>query len=619
MDASLVSRGTCRRLFDRMTRKKLIDSSDTDTLLSRCLSAKRLTFVGMGSMVGAGIYVLVGVAAKNLAGPSVIISFLLAAICVCMTSFCFAEFASRIPKSGNPYLYIYVVYGEFVAFLIGWGFIISYVTSGSLCSRAWSGYVDSLLNNGIKNYTLKHIGKWSVGDPVSEYPDFVAFGVQVSVLFIAATGTHCSTAVNSILAGLNVAVLGLVMVMGAVFGDVQNWHSQEHGGFFPFGIKGVMQGTSACFYAFFGFQTVCIAAEEAKDPSKSVPRALLSSIVITALLYVGTAIAFTLLVPFWMVNERAPLSAAFDHAGPAWMKYIVSLGPLFGFSNILILNSYGFSRLCFSLSEEGLLWKACSKVHKRTKVPMLPLIAGGLAMSVGAMCLDLENLFRFNVITTILPFSLVNFGVLILRYDPRYNKLRVDSAGEMKFMQPEKSTRRSGSTDPFIDTKAGSTLWLSYVTSELRAIVNCFGIRLYILTIFTCTALVSVVLMLGEDGFTEQNSISLIVVGLLVSIIAACVFAIASSERLEPASLFKVPFVPFFPLVSGMLNVFFLVAAVDKGSAIGYFTEFTLGILVYFGMCFCDLRHSSRAYGNSSVMEMETLIADDTDITSAHA
>ncbi|ESO89936.1 hypothetical protein LOTGIDRAFT_192459, partial [Lottia gigantea] len=363
--------GSCcvRGIWDRISRRKIIESHDTTTVLNRYLTTVHLTFMGVGATVGVGIYVLVGVAAKDTAGPGLLISFMLAALLTMINAVIFAEFGARIPTTGASYTYVYESLCEGLAFIVGWLILLGYFTSGAVGCRAWSGYFDSLFDGAVHNLTRELFGTINVGPPLSDHVDIVASLLEIVAMVIVALGIHTSSTVNAVLSMISVGVLLFVTVMGLVLGDISNVVNKDHGGFFPFGFTGVVVATSSCFYAYNGYDVICMSAEESKTPAKSIPRAILIELIIVTLLYAGASFSLMMLTPYYLIDTRAPIPSAFEIRGIIWAKYVVTIGPVLGIGNLSLLNLYSTSRHIYCMSNDGLLLTFCGRVNRRSQVP----------------------------------------------------------------------------------------------------------------------------------------------------------------------------------------------------------------------------------------------------------
>lgn len=255
-------------------RKKCIDPlSVTKTELARCLTTLDLTSLGIGSTLGAGLYVVTGEVARSIAGPAVVLSFFIAAVASVLSGLCYAEFGARVPKAGSAYIYSYVTVGELCSFIIGWNLILEYVIGASSVARAWSSYFDSLIGDAIRNFTTSHVGEIPAPGG-STYPDFFALSIVVIITVILIVGVKNSSRFNTIFTGINILVIIFVTFVGLYFAKYSNWTRN----FMPYGFSGVLSGAATCFYAFVGFDIIASTGEEAKNPRKSIPVSIVLSL-----------------------------------------------------------------------------------------------------------------------------------------------------------------------------------------------------------------------------------------------------------------------------------------------------------------------------------------------------
>lgn len=384
-------------------------------------------------MVGAGIYVLTGTVVRDIAGPGVIISFLLAGMASLLSALCYAEFGTRVPKAGSAYVYTYVSVGEFWAFVIGWNILLehmigykmstqhkkftnSVILGAASVARAWSGYVDSLFGGIISNTTISITGELHE-QLLGRYPDILAFFVCITYAFMLGIGVKGSAIVNSVLTILNLCVMLLVIVIGLYYADTANW-SSDRGGFLPYGFGGVIAGAATCFYAFIGFDSIATSGEEAKNPSFSIPIATILSMAIVTVGYVLVGSALTLLVPYYQINPNAALPEAFGMIGINWVKYLVSLGAICGMTTTLFGSLFSLPRCMYAMASDGLLFSFLGNVNAKTQVPLTNLVISGVFSAIIALLFDLEKLVEFMSIGTLLAYTIVSASVIILRYRP---------------------------------------------------------------------------------------------------------------------------------------------------------------------------------------------------------
>lgn len=299
-----------------------------ETSLQRCLSTLDLTLLGVGGMVGSGLYVLTGTVAKQMAGPAVIVSFSVAAVASLLAALCYAEFGARVPRTGSAYLFTYVSMGELWAFLIGWNVLLEYLIGGAAVARAWSGYLDSMFSHRIRNFTEDHVGVWQVPF-LAHYPDFLATGIILLASALISCGARISSWLNHVLSAISLVIILFIIIMGFVLAHPHNW-SPEEGGFAPFGFSGILAGTATCFFAFVGFDVIAASCEEAQNPKRAVPIAIAISLGLVASAYILVSAVLTLMVPWHSLDPDSALADAFYRRGYSWAGFIVAAGSICG-------------------------------------------------------------------------------------------------------------------------------------------------------------------------------------------------------------------------------------------------------------------------------------------------
>lgn len=367
-------------------------------------------------MVGAGIYVLTGTVAKETAGPAIVISFILAAMASILAALCYAEFGTRVPKAGSAYIYTYVSIGEFWAFVIGWNILLEHMLGAASVARAWSGYIDSMLDGYIANVTMNLTGELHE-QLLAKYPDFLAFFVCIGYAAALGTGVKTTAVLNGILTMVNITVITMVIAVGFWYANSKNWTEVE-GGFFPYGFGGVIAGAASCFYAFVGFDSIATCSEEARNPSVSIPLATMLSLCLVTVAYVLVSAALTLMIPYYDINPAAALPDAFGMLDIPWAKYAISAGALCGMTTTLLGSLFGLPRCLYAMASDGLIFSCFGKVNATTQVPLLNLIFAGFCSALLALLFDLEKLVEFMSIGTLLAYTIVSASVIILRYRP---------------------------------------------------------------------------------------------------------------------------------------------------------------------------------------------------------
>ncbi|OXU17780.1 hypothetical protein TSAR_003303 [Trichomalopsis sarcophagae] len=418
-------------LFGKFIRTKNIDnlqgeqaragseqySAGSKQKLQKCLTTLDLTSLGVGSCVGTGMYLVAGMVARSVAGPGVIISFIIAAIASIFSGACYAEFGVRVPHTtGSAYMYSYVTVGELIAFIIGWNMVLEYLIGTSACACALSACLDALANGAISGA----IGD-TFGTIFGRPPDFLAFVITLLMMLLMAAGVKKSLVFNNVLNALNLAVWVFIMAAGMFYVDSANW--TEHRGFMPFGWSGVFTGAATCFYAFIGFDIIATTGEEATNPKRSIPLAIVSSLVIILIAYVSSSMVLTLIVPYDEVDQDSALVEMFGQVGAYKCKYIVAVGALAGLTVSMFGSMFPMPRIVYAMAQDGLIFRSLSQVWPLTGTPALATLTSGLCAAVAALLIQLEVLVEMMSIGTLLAYTLVSTCVLILRYQPHTTNL----------------------------------------------------------------------------------------------------------------------------------------------------------------------------------------------------
>ncbi|CAJ1082699.1 probable cationic amino acid transporter [Xyrichtys novacula] len=385
--------------------------------LAKVLTTVDLVSLGVGSCVGTGMYVVAGLVAKAMAGPGVILSFIIAAVASILSGVCYAEFGVRVPKTtGSAYTYSYVTVGEFVAFFIGWNLILEYLIGTAAGASALSSMFDSLANHSISNYMITHLGTLrGLGKGEDTYPDLLALFIALLVTVIIALGVRNSVGFNNILNVVNLVVWVFMVIAGLFFISARNWGG---GQFLPYGWSGVMQGAATCFYAFIGFDIIATTGEEAKNPNTSIPYAITASLVTCLTAYVSVSVILTLMVPYNLIDGSAPLMEMFAVHGFLWGKYTVAVGSIAGLTVSLLGSLFPMPRVIYAMSRDGLLFRFLSNVSAFTHTPAVACVVSGSFAALLALLVSLRDLIEMMSIGTLLAYTLVSVCVLLLRYQP---------------------------------------------------------------------------------------------------------------------------------------------------------------------------------------------------------
>jgi APA family basic amino acid/polyamine antiporter len=414
--------------------------------LKRSLGAVNLVTLGIGAVIGAGIFVLTGQAAALYAGPAVALSFVLAGITCAFAGLCYAEFASIIPIAGSAYTYGYATLGELVAWIIGWDLVLEYAFGASTVASGWSDYFNSLLqqfgivippqltaSTGTPLVLYQHIwmpvmslppGASDVGLPhVTAAFNLIAMVIVMFITMILVIGIKESANFNSAIVFIKLSVVAIFLVIGGYFlfrhPEVAklNWHP-----FIPpkdangnFGWGGISKGASRIFFAYIGFDAVSTAAQEAKKPQRDMPIGILGSLAICTILYILVSLVLTGLVSYKTLNVGAPVALGIDATGVSWGALLVKIGAVFGLATVMLVMLLGQTRVFYSMSKDGLLWKWASAVHPKFRTPWITTIVFGVFAAVFPAFLPIGRLADLVNIGTLLAFTIVCAGVWVLR------------------------------------------------------------------------------------------------------------------------------------------------------------------------------------------------------------
>jgi basic amino acid/polyamine antiporter, APA family len=419
-----------RNLFAIKSVDRLIkESSGTDEhTLNRTLGKMNLVMLGIGAIIGAGIFVLTGAAASQHAGPAVVLSFVVAGVACAFAGLCYSEFASMIPIAGSAYTYAYSTLGEFIAWIIGWDLILEYLFGASTVAVGWSGYVVSFLGDlgitissrfssaPIAYDTANHV--YSMTGAFMNIPAMIIIAIMTLLLVV---GIRESANFNNLIVIVKVLVIFLFIFFGWKFINPANWHPfipENTGTFGEFGWSGIIRAAGIIFFAYIGFDAVSTAAQEAKNPQKDMPWGILGSLIACTIIYILVGLVMTGIVYYPLLNNAAPIAVAVDTAGAGlqWLRPLIKIGAIAGLSSVILVMLMGQPRIFYSMSKDGLLPKSFSKVHRKYKTPYITtLITGIVAMFVAGL-FPIGLLGELVSIGTLLAFVIVCGGVLVLRY-----------------------------------------------------------------------------------------------------------------------------------------------------------------------------------------------------------
>jgi APA family basic amino acid/polyamine antiporter len=411
----------------------MADAQEGERTLHRALGPLDLVMLGIGAIIGTGIFVLTGVAAVDHAGPAVVLSFAVAGVASALAALCYAEFATMIPIAGSAYSYSYATLGELAAWIIGWDLILEYGVASAAVASGWSGYFRVMLEGiglpipaalaqapeAAELDLLRGILQW-IGLPVpaalagapanGAVMNLPALGILVAITALLVIGIRESATTNSLIVALKLVVILFVIAAGAGYVQPANWQP-----FAPFGWNGIMAGGAIVFFAYIGFDAVTTAAEESRRPERDMPIGILGSLGVCTLLYLLVAAVVTGMVPLEQIDKTAPLATAFRERGRDFAAGLISVGAIVGLTSVLLVLLLGQSRIFFAMSRDGLLPPLFGRVHPRFRTPHLSTILVGGVVSLLAAFFPLTLIVELVSIGTLFAFVLVSAGVIVMR------------------------------------------------------------------------------------------------------------------------------------------------------------------------------------------------------------
>ncbi|XP_010842820.1 PREDICTED: cationic amino acid transporter 3-like [Bison bison bison] len=534
-----------------LRRRQLKPTEGSESPKARHLNTLDLVVLGVASTLGAGVYILVGEVAMFIAGPAIVISFLVAALSSVLSGLCYAEFGTRVSWTGSAHLYSYISVGELWAFVTGWNLILAYV-----------------------------IGLLVLGAPES-------------------------TLLYRVFTGIKVLVLSFVIISGFVKGDLHNWKLTEQdytlntsesigtsrlgplgsGGFVPFGFDGILQGAAMCFYMFIGFDAIVTKGEEALNPQRSIPVSTMITIFICFLVCFGVSAALTLMVPYYQIHPESLLQEAFLLVGWGPARYVVAVGTLCALTSSLLGDMFPMPQVIYVMAEDGLLFRGLAQIHAHTGTPVMAIMSSGNLAVVMALLFKFSDLVDLLSIGTLLAYSLVALSVLALRYQPdqKFSKEKTEEEIEMKLKVEENISE--------LVSEAGNSnilksLWFPTSTIPTRKsgqiVYGCAFLLVLLLIIL------SLILAQWPSQLFSGDPV-LTTVAVLLLLLINGVTIIIWRQRQSPSPLpFRVPALPVLPLVSIFLNVY-LMMQMTSGAWIQFSVWNAIGFAIYFGY---GIRHS---------------------------
>ncbi len=412
-------------------RTKAVGEEREGTELRRCLTATDLVFLGIGGIIGAGIFVLTGVAAAKDAGPAIVVSFVISGLACAFTALSYAELAAAVGGCGSAYGYAYAGLGEIIAWIVGWDLILEYGVATAAVAIGWSGYVrDALASVGIHlpaaltRVNIDAIAAWALKAIHHPVPaaiaakagsgGFVNLPAALIILMLSlvlASGVRQSAAINGLMVLVKLAVIAIFVGVAAFHVRPGYWHP-----FMPFGWPGIMRGAALIFFAYIGFDAVSTAAEETQDPQYALPIGIIVSLVVCTIIYIVVSGLLTSIVPYFTLDTASPVARSMLVLGHPLVALLIGVGAIVGLTSVMLVLFYGLTRIFLSMARDGLLPAAFARVHPRTKTPVRVILICGVFMALIAGLTPIAYVAELVNIGTLSAFTIVCAGVLVMRY-----------------------------------------------------------------------------------------------------------------------------------------------------------------------------------------------------------
>lgn len=605
--------------FQSLIRRKQVDSihskssSNGDHQLAKELSIAHLIAIGVGSTIGAGVYILVGTVAREHSGPALALSFLIAGIAAALSAFCYAELASRCPSAGSAYHYSYICVGEGLAWIIGWALILEYTIGGSAVARGISPNLALLFGNAdsLPVFLARHHLPWLdvVVDPCA----------AILVFFVTAllcVGIKESTLVQSVVTVANICAMIFVIIAGGYLGFKSDWPGYELPvGYFPFGVDGMLAGASTVFFAYIGFDSVASTAEEVKNPQRDLPLGIGAALSICCTLYMLVSAVIVGLVPYYAMDPDTPISSAFSSHGLQWASYIITVGACTALCSTLMGSLLPQPRILMAMARDGLLPSFFSEVNKRTQVPVKSTILTGIIAATLSFFMDVEQLAGMVSVGTLLAFTMVAVSVLILRYVPPNEvplppslqeaidsvSLRYNSVAHENYVETIKDqVRKHGEDAPLIHGTVTAPADHPLIQKEESQVIISEKNRRKIAgwtILLTCVG--ALVLSSAASSVRLPGYLRLTLCGIGGILLLSGLAVLSSINQDEARHTFGhtggfiCPFVPLLPIACILINVYLLI---NLGAAtwIRVSAWLAIGVLVYafYGRTHSSLRHA---------------------------
>ena len=394
-------------LFRKIDVEQLL-SKNKKVQLAQTLSAFDLIILGVGAIIGTGIFILPGTVAALHAGPGIVFSFIIAAIVCCFAAMCYSEFSSALPVTGSAYTYSYIVFGEFIAWLVGWALLLEYGLATAAVSTGWSAYFVSLLEGFNIHFPTALSAAFN--PEAGTYINLPAVLMVFAIASLLSLGMKESARLNKIMVLIKVAVILLFIVVGVFYVEPANWTPVM-----PFGFSGVLTGAALVFFAYLGFDAVSAAAEEVKNPQRNMPIGIIGSLLICTILYIIVSLVLTGIVPYTSLNVSNPVSYALQLVNQDWVAGIISVGAIIGMTTVILVMMYGGTRLIYAFGRDGLLPKSMAEIHPKYKTPIKNTWTLAIVTAACAGFIPLDKITSLVNMGTLLAFTVVSIGIIALR------------------------------------------------------------------------------------------------------------------------------------------------------------------------------------------------------------
>uniref|UniRef100_A0A8D0TBJ8 Cationic amino acid transporter C-terminal domain-containing protein n=1 Tax=Sus scrofa TaxID=9823 RepID=A0A8D0TBJ8_PIG len=559
---------------EKLVRKRPLEPREESEIPTLHPNILNLVLFGVNTPK-ARIYILAGAMAVSVAGPAIIISFLVFGLFSLLSGFFFGELVARVPRSGSVYLYSYVTMGQLHAFITGWNLILHLGIATACVTRAWSYTFDSLIGNHISQVLE---GTFSEHMPsfLATYPDFVALALVLLIAGLVLLGVHDSALVSKVSEGVNVLVLSFMILSGFIKGDLHNWQLTEQdyklaasgsndtsslgplgsGGFVPFGFEGILRGAAMPFYSYFGLNAIITTGRETPNPQRSIPWSLGIIISICFLAYSGVSAALTLMVPYYQIHPYNPLPQAFHHVGWAPAGYFVAVVILCALFYSLLLVMLTMSQLICEMAEDGLLFQGLGQIYARRGTPLVAVLVSAILSGILAVLFEIFHLVELLSVGALFVYFLVTFSVLVLRYQPDQSfskKEKVEEEIEMEPIvegNPSPSVPEAGTSNPL--KSLCNPISTTPTLKSGQIVYGCAFLLVLLLTILSLLlALWPSRVFSGDPGFTAG--------AVLLLLLIAGITAIIWRQPQNPSPLpFRVPALPVLPVLSIFVNVYLM-------------------------------------------------------------